>query len=326
MTTQWKQLGIICTLLFLALAQGCARHCSDPGGQKQTVTTNKASSGPLEHTMAPAFHLQDTQHTYNRIGRVFASGTQKANVITIDPDRPVLYVATRQFSTAQNTYTNLIYRVHFLEQPYSLIPFNFGAGQHVGLLVILTLNQHNQVVLVTTAQTCGCYAVSIPTKTLPTAAYPKNWPAPLLRVAGERLPASLPALDPQDVLQVVVRPVVHRIMDIKVVPKASLATPVVHATTADLASLKQLPLEDGTATSLYYQNWPLTGHVKGAIKPWETLLLGLVSFDFFVGMDKEYGDTGESGNAFYTSLKFWNRQVSDMNDFASYLQFNGWRL
>ena len=105
-----------------------------------------------------------------------------------------------------------------------------------------------------------------------------------------------------------------------------MTTGVVNAVLADLASLKKLPLEDGTTTSFYHQDWPLTGHVKEAIKPWETLLLGLVSLDLFVGMDKEYGDTLESGNPFYTSLKPWNRSVSDMNDFAGYLRFNGWRL
>ena len=69
----------------------------------------------------------------------------------------------------------------------------------------------------------------------------------------------------------------------------------------ELDALKKLPLEDGGLTSLYYSDWPLSGHVKGAIKPWESLLLSVVSLDFFVGMDKEYGDTQESGNPFYTS-------------------------
>ena len=94
----------------------------------------------------------------------------------------------------------------------------------------------------------------------------------------------------------------------------------------DLDTLNTLPLGDGTVTSLYYEKLPLKGHVKGAIKPWETVLLSLVSLDFFVGMDKEYGDTRESGNPFYTSLKPWNRSASDMNDFAAYLRFNGWQL
>ena len=90
--------------------------------------------------------------------------------------------------------------------------------------------------------------------------------------------------------------------------------------------MKQLPLDDGSVSSFYYSGWPLAGHVKGAIKPWESLLLSLVSLDLFIGMDTEYGETAVSGNPFYTSLKPWNRSASDMNDFAAYPRFNGWKL
>ena len=68
----------------------------------------------------------------------------------------------------------------------------------------------------------------------------------------------------------------------------------------ELDTLKTLPLGDGTFTSFYYERWPLTGHVKGAIKPWESLLLSLVSLDFFVGMDKEYGGTTDQRPILFT--------------------------
>lgn len=326
MIVRANQCGIIISTFVLALMNGCARHPADLARQEQIIVVQKGRSDSLEQTMAPVFQLIDAQKTYNRIGQVFATGTKSASKATINPDNPVVYVGTRQFKTAKSCYINLIYRVHFLEQPYSLIPFNYGAGQHVGLLVILTLDQAQQVVLVTTVQTCGCYAVTIPTKALPKSAYPANWPSSMLNVAGERLPSQLPSIGSEDVLQVVIRPEVHRVMNMKVVPKSSLANGVVSAKFADLASLKNLPLEDGTSTSFYYRNWPLSGHVKGAIKPWETLLLGLISFDLFVGMDKEFGDTHESGNPFYTSLKPWNRRISDLNNFESYLRFNEWSL
>lgn len=67
----------------------------------------------------------------------------------------------------------------------------------------------------------------------------------------------------------------------------------------------------------------MQGHVKGAWKPWETLVLGLVSLDLLVGMDKAYGDPW---NLFYTSLKPWARQDSDTNDFPRFLKYWGWRL
>ena len=116
-------------------------------------------------------------------------------------------------------------------------------------------------------------------------------------------------------------------MDLRIIAKDTIPLATAQpAAVVGLDTLKKLPLGDGAVTSLYYDKPLLRGHVKGAIKPWESLLLSWVSFDFFVGMDKEYGDTRESGIPFYTSLKPWNRSASDMNDFAAYLRFNGWRL
>jgi hypothetical protein len=320
----WLRLAL---LLAISLLAGCAGRSAGLVQEQQTVVAKTEAAAPLLVTRAPVFVLQKVQERHNRIGRVQASGTREAETVSIEPEVPVIYADTRSFVTAKGVYTNLVYRVHFSELPFSLIPFHLGAGKHVGLLVILTLDARQQVLLVTTANTCGCYAVSIPTRSLPVSSYPDNWPATPLAVYGERLPARLPSIGEDDILQVVMRPDVHRVMDVQVLPRASLPTATVRtAEVAGLEMLKKLPLEDGSRTSLYYSDWPLTGHVKGAIKPWESLLLSLVSLDFFVGMDKEYGETRESGNPFYTSLKPWNRSASDMNDFAVYLRFNGWKL
>jgi len=318
----WLGIGLAVALLLA----GCGGHSAAPVREQQTVTAKAEAAAPPVAVMAPAFVLGEVQEPHNRIGRVRAAGIADAETVTIDPETPVIYVGSRSFATAKATYTNLVYRIHFLAQPYSLIPFHLGAGRHVGLLVILTLDARQQVLLVTTANTCGCYAASIPTATLPASAYPAGWQAAPLGVLGERLPARLPPIGANDVLQVFVRPDVHRVMDLRVVPRSSLAAGMVRAEVLDLEALKKIPMENGNVTSLYYRGWPLAGHVKGAIKPWETLLLSLVSLDLFVGMDKEYGDTRESGTPFYTSLKPWNRHASDMNDFVVYLRFNGWHL
>jgi len=92
-----------------------------------------------------------------------------------------------------------------------------------------------------------------------------------------------------------------------------------------MSALDALAHEDGTV-SLFHDTWPLTGFVKGAFKPWETLLLGPISLDPFVGMDKRYRDTEETGNPFYTSLKPWNRRASDLWHFQRFLRFWGWKL
>ncbi len=309
------------------LITGCAGRSNLPPQEQHITVVPQATEESPVAVLAPAFLLQGTQHPYNRIGQVVASSRGDRETISINTESPVVYAESRPFSTEKGVYTNLIYRIHFSELPYSLIPFHLGAGRHVGLLIILTLDARQRVLLVTTANTCGCYALTIPTATLPPSSYPEAWPMTPIPLYGERLPARLPAIETDDVLQAVIRADVHRIMDLQVVARASLVDETgVPATMLPLDILDRLPLDDGGTTSLYYKSWPLSGHVKGAIKPWESLLLSLVSLDFFVGMDKEYGDTGKSGNPFYTSLKPWNRSASDMNDFPAYLRFNGWKL
>ncbi|HHD64098.1 MAG TPA: hypothetical protein ENK96_07035 [Desulfobulbaceae bacterium] len=247
--------------------------------------------------------------------------------ITIDPDQPVIYFGRFAFSTGKGTYINRIFRVHFRNIPFSLVPFHLAAGNNVGLLVIVTLNTEQVPLLVTTVNTCGCYAAVIPTVSLPPGAYPKNWDKKQQSIYGEVLPGSLPAYTVDDALLVTVRPEVHRVMDVRVVKRSMLSDKKYKpADMMPLQSLKTLPLASGMTTSLYYDTWPLRGHVKGSIKLWESLLLSLVSLDFYVGMDKEYGDTVVSGNPFYTSLLPWNRHASDMNNFAGFLRFWGWRL
>ena len=94
---------------------------------------------------------------------------------------------------------------------------------------------------------------------------------------------------------------------------------------AAMDQLERLPVDDGTA-SFYYDEGVLKGHVKGSVKPWETLFMSLISLDLFVGTDKAYADTAVTGNPFYTSLKPWRREDSNMWDFARFLDYWGWRL
>ena len=314
-------------LLLIMLLPGCAARSHPVGQQSQLVVAPPASGASVLVNLAPSFLLQGTQVPYNRIGRVEALQANDQESVGVNADQPIIYAGSRRFSTDNGTYTNLVYRIHFSETPVSLFPFYLGAGKNVGLLVILTLDLWNQPLLVTTVNTCGCYAVSIPTDRLPPALYPDHWPLAHLSVYGERLPARLPSIRPQETLQVWVRADVHRVMDIRVVPREMpRQAPERTAEIVGLESLQALPLGTGRVTSFYYEHWPLTGHVKGAIKPWETLALSLVSMDFFIGMDKDYGATTAGATRFYTSLKPWNRSASDLNDFATYLHFNGWKL
>ena len=313
------------------VAVGCVYKQKIPAEDVHTVYLVEGRAGTLSGMYAPAFLTYDAGKRYNRIGspRVRLKG-EKAKGIYVDTDRPEVFEMRKAFETDRGRYLNLIYRVHFPGIPYSLFPFHVTAGKNVGLMVIVTLDEAEQPVLVTTVHTCGCYVAVLPTAFLPPDAYPKEMKDAPLKAYGEALPWPLDysAVEKPRLL-VHLRPAVHRVMHLEVVDERELRQGAEYAaisvSLAAMHSLERLPV-DGESTSLYSQKWPLRGHVKGAVKPFESLFLGLVSLDLFVGADKAYGDREQSGTRFYTSLKAWNRKKSDMWEFTRFLQFMGWRL
>ena len=309
--------------ILLIVLGGCA---AQPGNRPQDIrqVTAAHQQGKIP---APSFRIPEWQQPYNRIGTVRAEQRGNREYVSIDPDSATFYYGRFTFTTDNGLFVNHAYRVHFQKIPFSLLPFHLGAGDNVGVLVVVTTDSKQRPILVTTVNTCGCYVAVIPTSYLPSRAYPDNWPEQEQRIYGEVLPAGLKMSAPDDEILVTIRPEVHRVMDVQVLPKdRPPSSQMVIARLQPLSALKTLPLTGGGTTSMFYNKWPLRGHVKGAIKGWESLLLSLASLDFYVGMDKEYGNTAISGNPFYTSLKPWNRRSSDMNDFARFLRFYGWKL
>jgi len=314
---------ILLLWIVLMFLFGCAVQ---PGNRPEDIRLVTVAGQP-EKMPAPSFLVPEWQQKYNRIGTVRAQQSNGFERVRIDPDSATFYYGEFTFTTEGGTFINQVFRVHFPKIPFSLIPFHFGAGDNVGIIIVITRDRRHRPILVTTANTCGCYVAIIPTSYLSPTAYPENWPRQKQRIYGEVLPTVLQMSTPDDRIRVTVRPAVHRVMDVQIIPTDHRSSQQqVIARLQPLSSLKKLPLPGGGTTSMFYDTWPLRGHVKGAIKPWESLMLSLVSLDFYVGMDKEYGNTAESGNPFYTSLKPWNRQRSDMNNFAGFLQFHGWKL
>jgi hypothetical protein len=316
-------------LLFL-ICSACSHQQIVEDRIRYTVHTTSDGSDDLLQDHAPVFQADGLSHDYNKIGRPSIrkkGGTEP--VIYVDTERPTLYVMKRAFTTNKGDYTNLIYRIHFPKSPFKLIPFNLTAGKNVGLMVVITLDDQKKPMLVTTVHTCGCYLAIIPTTYLPRDFYPKKWQQRPLKVYGETLPAILDyekIAEPR--LLVTLRPVVHRVMDLKLVAEAEFhgkQNNVEYMEFMDMDTLARLPI-NGETISFYHERGLLRGHVKGAIKAWETLFLSLVSLDLFVGTDKAYADTRETGNPFYTSIKPWNRKKSNMWNFVPFLQFWGWRL
>lgn len=317
--------------LLVFLTTGCAEFQRLPTEERRTIYVAQGFEGSPLQRDAPAFLTYGHDHSYNRIGKPTATlDGESQEHIFVDPARPLIYYLVRIFSTEKGTYTNLIYRVHFPEVPYSLFPFHLTAGRNVGLLIVLTLDAQDRPVLVTTVHTCGCYVAVIPTTFLPREALPEGWREEPVEVYGERLPWLLDYTgSDRPRLLIHVRPGVHRVMNLEIIDEGNLrqspSFTVVSAPLMPMGEMERLPL-DGTRTSFFYQEGLRQGHVKESIKLLESLFLSLPSLDPLVGSDKAYGDRRETGNPFYTSLKPWNREASDMWDFPKFLTFWGWRL
>lgn len=273
------------------------------------------------------------ERTYNRVGTVVALKNESGMPeITVDSERGTYYTQEQAvLSTNHARYRNLIYRIHFTEVPYRLIPFTLTAGRHGGLIVIVTLDSKNHPVLITAVHTCGCYHAIIPTSYLPPEAYPPDWNIHQQDVYGERLPGRL---DYPSAFETHWRPVItlrdgtHRVADVHLVDSRSLAAThnIVPVVTSPMSSLDQLVLPDGRTTSFFHTEGWRKGYVKGSVKPWEFLFISWWALDPLVGVDKALGDPNETGAVFYTSLKPWYRQSSNLWNFAEFLTFWGWNL
>lgn len=319
-----------CTFLFYLVfilfgAVGCTHYHAirDVSGPAEYAPQPGAPALVTRH--APLFRIHNPEQEHNRIGSpvatVDAGGVPSLHM---DPEKPVIYYQVVPFSTASGRYTNVIYRVHFVATPLSIFPFFIGTGRNMGLLVILTFDARGEVILVTTAGTCGCYASVIPTNKLHPDALPETWTGHPVNIYGEVLPAMLNVTE-NSTLEIEIRPGEHRVMGVRMDTRKNLdSSRTIDTVLTPMEALRHLTLPDGVQeTSLYYEAGMLAGHVKGAWKPWETLFLGFISMDAMVGMDKEYGNPN---NPFYTSLNPWNRSASDLNDFPGFLYFYGWRL
>ena len=314
-------------LILLGSLAGCL-HLQQPLDSPGPRLYLPEKGTDLSRRRAPAFLVHNPQQAYNRIGRPFAGlddlGGEIVAINTHHPSMYWQYLLSNNFAWA---YSNIVYRVHFPATPPSLVPFFIGAGQNLGLLVIVTLDAQERPVLITTVGTCGCYVSLTATDHLPPAALPVGWSDQPQQIYGETLPARLDFAGKRDPrLLVVVRPGEHRVMDLRVVESAELDHYPDRQAIELLpnAALRHLALPGGGETSFFYPpGWPLGGHVKGAWKPWETLLMSWFSLDGLVGMDKDYPDPD---NPFYTSLKPWARADSDLRDFPRFLRYWGWRL
>ncbi len=286
----------------------------------------------LAARLAPLFVVAGQDQPANLIGTPAARRDQAGCVqVFVDPALPSVYFQEQTFSTSQGTYTNLIYRVHFPEVPFSLLPLHLTAGKNGGLFVVITINDQEEPVLVTTLHTCGCYLAIIPTSFLPETAYPSGWRAAGQRIYGVALPGRIAfaaGVAPRLKVEIVIRDGDHRVADVRPLgaDENTAGYPLRHLTLRPMADLQALPLDGGASTSFFEEQGSSRGYVKESHKPLERLLMSWWALDPRVGEDKALGPAEETGVTLYTSLKPWARRQSDLWHFADFLHYWGWEF
>lgn len=319
-------------IILLQLVVSCAPLSEVPEDSNFLAYVPNTTEQSLLSHFHPIFLIEKQHNSYNRIGTAKAGllddGKEK---VYVDPNEATVYAEERTFKTSTATFTNLIYRIHFSETPFGMFPFQIGMGSNVGLFVIITLNNLEQPVLYTTVHTCGCYLAFIPTTYLPKKNYPQDWPEKTQVVYSETLPSLIDhqkgtPRDPQ--LIVMLKDASHRIKNLWLSDRSSIkgyATRPIKK--QPLASLEKLPLVGSNrVTSFYETTGERTGYVKGSYKILERVFIGWWAFDWRVGEDKKLSSDKNDPPIFYTSLKPWARETSDLRDFPTFLTYWGWKL
>jgi len=276
---------------------------------------------------APIFILEDPTKSYNKIGTPAVREDKNGRPdVYVDSHKATIYAMEQKFKDSGGHYTNLIYRVHFEKTPYK----HLTAGRNLGLIVIVTLNQKNQPLLITTVHTCGCYLAIIPTSYLPKESYPDNWSLGGQDAFGEHLPSFIDmkgSVGAQHKFVFSIRSGTHRVMHLDQSAEKDFILPAdfVTATLEPMKSLRELPFGD-SVTSFFETTGARKGYVRNSHKPFERLLMSWWAMDWRIGEDKDLGPREETGTTFYTSLKFWAWEKSDLWNFANFLDYWGWKL
>ena len=325
---------LLCLLISSVLLSSCATRVQKATDPLHRATAYLAPDDPGKpfFRFSPVFLAEESRKPHNRIGtaaaRINEAGEEE---VFVDPDAATIYIRKQQFTTENGDYTNLIYRINFQKVPCGLIDFNLTCGSNVGLFVYITLNEEEQPVLITTVHTCGCYLGFVPTSYLAPEMYPPGWDTRSHYVYGELLPGLIDyeKINNHDNTKLIIRlkKDTHRVMGMDISDIDTLADHFI-LKTADYRhadSLLEIPLQGGH-TSFFEMSGCRKGYVKNSHKPFERLLMSWWAFDWYIGEDKRLGPEEKTGNIFYTSLKFWAREESNIWDFAAFLRYWGWSL
>ena len=317
-------------VILLIILSACTTISDHPPGDNLLAYSVPDDDSLLGRYM-PIFVIENYQKRYNLIGTASAKATEAGEeLIYINPEKATIYTQIRKFKTSKNTYTNLVYRIHFEQIPGGFIPFYLGKGKNTGLIVIVTLNNRHQPILYTTVHTCGCYLAFVPTSHMPEYGFPRDWGKGRQSVYFENLPGILDydeSSPDQEKTVILIKDGSHRVKNIWLSSADSLNKyKTFNAQNQPLDSLKYLPIKYHKTSSFFENSGSRIGYVKGSYKVREWLFMSWWAFDSRIGEDKVFGKDKNDGILFYTSLKPWAREKSDMRDFISFLRYWNWAL
>ncbi len=329
MSKVFRRQMIFSAIVLLIFLSSCTSVPVHPSGNTLAYIVQENNS--LVSRFMPVFVIENHKNKHNLIGTASAKISEdNEEVIYVNPEIATVYTNIRKFTTIKNTYTNLIYRIHFEKIPDGFIPFYIGEGSNTGLIVIITLNKQNKPILYTTVHTCGCYLAFVPTSYMPADGVPKGWDKGRQSVNSENLPGFLEykkSSSTDEKLGILIKDGSHRVKDIwllepNYLKKYNINTVQIQS----LDSLKKLPLIDHKTTSFFESSGLREGYVKGSYKFREWLLMSWWAFDSRIGEDKVLGKDKNDGINFYTSIKPWAREKSDLRDFNAFLRYWNWEL
>lgn len=317
-------------LFFLLLLVSCSsvRRQSSP---EEMLLYLPREDGTLLSDFAPAYLVDNPAAAYNRIGTpsAYLDGKGREHVV-VDPAIPSLFVEQREFTTNKQAYTNLIYRVHFQQTPPDLLPFRLGAGNNPGLLLIITLDRFAHPVLYTTVHACGCYLAFFPTSYLGEESFPEKWPRDSQVVYGMKLPAFLgvdQSVPDRERVVIALQDGSHRVMGIFPATGEELRNYAsVQVELYPVESLEAIPVEGNGVTSFFFTSGAREGYVKNSTRWRERILMSWWTLDWRIGEDKKLGKNKDDPPVFFTSLRLWARDSSDLRDFPAFLSYWGWKL
>lgn len=316
-------------ILFLAALFSFSGCCSKSTDYSSGILyTTEAPQQELLIKSPPAFYVKSGEKLYNKIGTPAVTQDNGIPTVLVNSTTPTIYTETSSFTTAVGRYTNQIYRIHFSEVPFGWCNLNITTGNNPGLLFIYTFNANDKLVLITTVHSCGCYLAFFPTKELPKESFPPNWPEETQSVYGYTLPAIIASHSStvSNPYYFTLESGTHRISNITHTAKAGhnlRIGPLMQI--QPMENLYHLPYGD-ESISFFENNGRRAGYVKNNTKILERVLISWWAFDIHVGEDKAYGKSDSSTIPFYTSLKFWQRNNSDMKNFSRFLNYWGWSL